>query len=89
MKSIQLLLTSATVVIGAAVPTGPRINVAIERVGNSGIKATLHNPSSADITVLRTGSILGDSDTRKVQLSAGGMYRPLCPNTLFGSLILH
>lgn len=71
MKPTHLLLSSATV-LGAAVPTNPQVNVAIERVGNSGIKATLHNPGSFDITLIKTGSILGESPTRKARLTSSG-----------------
>ncbi|CEJ87506.1 hypothetical protein VHEMI04435 [[Torrubiella] hemipterigena] len=66
---LQLLAFSA---LAAAVPTSqPALDVAVERVGNSGIKATFRNPGASELKLLKTGTILGDSPTKKVHVTSG------------------
>lgn len=47
------------------------LEIKIELVGNSGVKASLSNTGSEDLTVLKTGSILDDLEIEKSEVFAG------------------
>ncbi|KAI1827045.1 neutral protease 2-like protein [Xylaria intraflava] len=47
------------------------LDVQIEQVGNSGVKASIKNSGSEDLKVLKTGSILDSAPIEKVRVSQG------------------
>lgn len=73
MKSvIYLCLTSLA--LGARVDLHKRaspIEITIESVGNSGVKASLTNTGSQDLKVLTTGTILDSKAIEKAEIYSG------------------
>lgn len=47
------------------------LDVQIEKVGNSGLKATITNTGAEDLKVLKTGTILDSAPVEKVQVFQG------------------
>lgn len=60
--------------VASAASMGKRaspLNVEIEQVGNSGLKATFTNTGAEDLKVLKTGTILDSAPVEKVQVFQG------------------
>jgi len=47
------------------------LDVQIEQVGNSGLKATITNTGAEDLKVLKTGTLLDSAPVEKVQVFQG------------------
>jgi hypothetical protein len=58
------------------------LNVKLEMVGNSDVKASITNNGNAKLRLLRTGTILGNTPVEKVQVAQNGtILCPLVPKT--------
>ena len=84
MKCFQIIGLSALVatVSGASVQLDKRatpLDVKIEMVGNSLVKATVTNSGDATLKLLKTGSILGEHVVEKTEIFTGGMSGPKPP----------
>lgn len=49
------------------------LDVKIEHVGNSEVKATITNTGSSSLRVLKAGSLFDESPVEKTKVSQGGM----------------
>ncbi|KAJ3570867.1 hypothetical protein NPX13_g5584 [Xylaria arbuscula] len=72
MKFAAAVSALATMASAAAVakPASP-LDVKIEMVGNTGVKATVTNTGSEDLKIFKTGSILDKTPTEKVKITQG------------------
>ncbi|KAK5629287.1 hypothetical protein RRF57_005002 [Xylaria bambusicola] len=72
MKFAVAVSALVTVASAAAVAKhASPLDVKIEMVGNSGVKATVTNTGSEDLKIFKTGSILDKSPTEKVKITQG------------------
>ncbi|KAK1569697.1 Deuterolysin metalloprotease family-domain-containing protein [Colletotrichum navitas] len=74
MKFLAGLSCLAALASAAVVDLNKRdspINVKIEAVGNTGLKASITNTGASDLKVLRTGSILGKLAVEKAEVFTG------------------
>lgn len=55
------------------------LNVQLEQVGNSGVKATITNTGAEDLKVLKVGTILDSAPVEKVQVFHGSKYSRSSP----------
>lgn len=73
MKSI-IGLCLTTLALGARVNVQKRaspLEITIESVGNSGVKASLTNTGSEDLKLLKTGTILDSKAIEKAEIYSG------------------
>lgn len=76
MKSI-VGLCLATLALGARINIHKRaspLELSIESVGNSGVKASLTNTGSEDLKLLTTGTILDSQAVEKAEIFSGSMF---------------
>lgn len=76
MKSI-IALFFTTLALGARINIQKRaspLEVTIENVGNSGVKAYLTNTGSDDLKLLKTGTILDEQAVEKAEIYSGSMF---------------
>ncbi|KAI0513143.1 neutral protease [Xylaria bambusicola] len=72
MKFAAAVSALATMASAAAVAKqASPLDVKIEMVGNSGVKATVTNTGSEDLKIFKTGSILDKTPTEKVKITQG------------------
>lgn len=81
MRSIIGLCLSSFA-LGATIHTGhvqkraSPLEVTIESVGNSAVKASLTNTGSEDLKLLKTGTILDSKAIEKAEIYSGSMFSP-------------
>ncbi|KAI1811880.1 neutral protease [Poronia punctata] len=67
ISALATVASAATINVNKASP----LDVKIEMVGNTGVKATITNTGSEDLKVFKTGSFLDKSPTEKIRVSKG------------------
>ncbi|KAK5629842.1 hypothetical protein RRF57_005557 [Xylaria bambusicola] len=80
MKFLAGAALLASVASAASIDNAKRaspLDVKIEMVGNSGIKASITNTGSSDLKVLKTGSLLDSVATEKVKVYQGSKLKAL------------
>ncbi|KAJ2987594.1 hypothetical protein NUW58_g4420 [Xylaria curta] len=69
--AVSALATVASAAsIGIGKPVSP-LDVKIEMVGNTGVKASITNKGTEDLKVFKTGSFLDKRPTEKVKVTQG------------------
>ncbi|KAI0550396.1 neutral protease [Xylaria curta] len=68
VSALATMTSAASISIGK--PTSP-LDVKIEMVGNTGVKASITNKGTEDLRVFKTGSFLDKRPTEKVKVSKG------------------
>lgn len=75
MKFFSALMMAA---MAAAAPTEKRaptpLDVKLELVGNSEVKATVTNNGKNDLKIMKTGTFLDTAAVEKVEVLSGGTY---------------
>lgn len=75
---MKLLTALATVITAAAaapsLKTPSNVDVKLEIVGNSEVKATIANNGKDDIRIFKPGTILDKSAVQKVKIAADGEH---------------
>ncbi len=84
MKVFIVAAGLAAAALGA--PASPPLDVKLQIVDNSNIKAVITNNGPNDITVVTTGSILGPAPVPKVKVFSGGSYQYLTLSCQLDSL---
>lgn len=83
MKAAVVLSSLAALANAAAVKRASPLQVKIEQVNNSEVKASITNTGSTSLKVLKAGSILDNSPIEKAQISTtsvnGGEYQEISP----------
>lgn len=74
MKLLSLL---SLISLGAASPiesspSFPSVEVKIENIGNTTVKATVASHHDTDLNILKLGSIIDDVDLERVNVFSGG-----------------
>jgi len=76
MKAVAVVSSLASLAAAAAVSLSQQdslLNVKIERVGNSEVKASISNNGNEVLRILKTGSILDSAPVEKVKVTQGCM----------------
>lgn len=80
MKAAAVVSCLATLANAAVVSLDKRtassaspLDVKIEHVGNSEVKATITNTGTSSLRVLKAGSLFDESPVEKTKVSQGGM----------------
>lgn len=71
MKFLGNVALLASLASAASMKRTSPLDVQLEQVGNSGVKATITNTGASDLKVLKTGTILDSAPVEKVQVFQG------------------
>lgn len=75
-------------ILGARVNVQKRsspLDVKIESIGNSAVKASITNTGSEDLKVLKTGSLLDRNAVEKAEIFCGSKFTPLSVIYIYNS----
>jgi deuterolysin len=75
MKLLSVVTALAGAVVAVPAPSlsnDKGLEVSLELVGGTDVKATVKNSGSEQIRILKTASIIGDAPSKKVQVTSEG-----------------
>lgn len=77
MKFLSVLTGAASVsAVALRDVSKGQLDVTLQAVGNSQVKATVQNNGKDDISLLKPGSIFDSSAVQKVKVTTGGKFCP-------------
>ncbi len=77
MKFLSVLTGAASVsAVALRDVSKGQLDVTLQAVGNSQVKATVQNNGKDDISLLKPGSIFDSSAVQKVKVTTGGKFWP-------------